>query len=676
MTFLPVLTELKVEKYGLFPGKPHGSGIAWSFQPGISLVAGINGLGKTTLLMMLLRSFTGPYDLTGDGEIQPLNVTLPKNPVRLKTHAIEFFAQRVADTAENATVTLSAEIGTSYLQISRRLHDLFLESFCLDENVVDLPQNKVNREKKFQSVVADLMGLSSFVDVLLILHHVILLHENRSSALWDPNAQRQLLRALCLDKNDSLRVADLERSVQSADSQARNIHARITATEKDFNTALQCEANEENVLADLENKQKLLDACLEEASESEEKLEQLDEKRKDSRLELERAKIALEDATGAIERLKYTRLFQLFPSMDDTARLVLSRIMTEDRCLVCGSNAQEKRTELEQKISQGYCPACGSMPEIQGNVTTQHEFEQAKLDKTRRQVELAKLEEETKSKQLKEYTAQYDQTIKDLSHINVLIHEHKRENAHLRAQLPPDTKSEDYERTLKTLRGQYLEKKAERAARMQELGSLLKSKEDVITGKSEDLTRTFEEIAKELLIEEVRLVPVEAEPRYMQAPGPSDDRLKVPAYAAEMTAADHADFVRRKEPTDVSESQRELVDLAFRLALAKVFSDRNACTFVMETPEASLDGLAMERVGKALATFASKHNNRLVVTSNLTNAGIITALFGGPATTKKQKHERMRSVLNLLQVAAPNRALVQDHQRYETILHNAISGNS
>ena len=72
MVHLPILTELKVNDYGLFPGSPRGSGITWRFQKGLSLIAGINGLGKTTLLTMILRSLTGPYDLTSEGASQSL----------------------------------------------------------------------------------------------------------------------------------------------------------------------------------------------------------------------------------------------------------------------------------------------------------------------------------------------------------------------------------------------------------------------------------------------------------------------------------------------------------------------------------------------------------------------------------------------------------------------------
>ncbi len=97
-------------------------------------------------------------------------------------------------------------------------------------------------------------------------------------------------------------------------------------------------------------------------------------------------------------------------------------------------------------------------------------------------------------------------------------------------------------------------------------------------------------------------------------------------------------------------------------------------TFIMETPEASLDGLAMERVGSALAHSARSSGNRLIVTSNLSNAGLITSLFGGPAKDAAEATERRSHLVNLLQIAAPNRALDRDRDKYEQLLNDALSG--
>ena len=672
MIRLPVLTELRVSNYSLFPGEPRGNGIAWPFRPGLSLIAGINGLGKTTLLTMILRSFTGPYDLTSDGGPQSLSVVLPEKPVPLRSQCTKFFARRVVDGAENAKVALSAKIGETQIMISRRLKDLFLETLVLDDKLVELPRNGEKREDIFQSTLTELIGLSSFVDVLLVLHHVILFHENRPGSLWDSNAQRQLLRALCLEGEDASRVVGLERYLQSADSQARNIHARVTATERQQRKALRLESGSEGVLAEIEAEQILLDAELEELERLQQALEQLDDNRKAARLAHERAKIEREDAIGAIERLKYTALLKHFPNMDDTTRLVMSRIMTDSRCLVCNASAKEKRIELEQQVARGCCPMCGAAPEAQDNVVAPHEFDQARLDRELLRAERAKREEETMSQELHDFATQYEKTLKQLLSTRHSIEERKRKDQRLRSALPQTTTSREYENALKTLRNEHREWQERRATSLHELRSLLTDKRQIITAKSNELMKTFAELIESLLVERVRLVQVSAEPRYMQAPGHVQDRLQVPAYAAEMEAADRPGFIRRDNPDEVSESQRELIDLAFRLAIAKVFG--GSCTFVMETPEASLDGLAMERVGHALAAFAGRGGNRLVVTSNLSNTGIIAALFDCPAPEGKAV-ARLDRVLNLLQVAAPNRALIEDRERYTALLEDAVSGD-
>ena len=674
MIRLPVLTELKVTDYGLFPGNPRGSGIVWSFRPGLSLIVGINGLGKTTLLTMILRSLTGPYDLTGDGEPGRLKVILPEKPASLRSQLTSSFGRRVADGAENAKVELSAEIGKTKLTILRKLKDLYLVDLALNEQPVEMPSTGDKREGKFQSQLTELMGLSSFVDVLLVLHHLIFFHENRPGALWDPNAQRQLLRALCLDREDASRVAKLERDLQSADSQARNIHAHITSMKGRWRNALYREAGSESVLAEIEAEQNLLDAELMEVERLGEALEGLDDDRKDARLAHERAKIEREDAVGAIERLKYTKLLRHFPSMDDTTRLAMSRIMTDDRCLVCNASARNRRIELEQQVAQGYCPICGAAPESQDNVVAPHEFDQAKLERERKRAETAKSEEKTQSRQLQEFTDKYDQTLRKLARVRQTTEERKRKDQRLRSELPERTTSREYESWLKRLGSEHREQQEVGATCLRDLRSLLKDRESSITAKSNELVETFSKLIQALLVEEVRLVRICAEPRYMQAQGPYQDRLdrlQVPAYAAEMTAPDRPGFSQRKDPSEVSESQRELIDLAFRLTLIGVFG--SPCTFVMETPEASLDGVAMERVGRALAAFSATKDNRLVVTSNLTNSGIIKALFGD-STPKEQASARWQHVLNLLEIAAPNRALLEDGERYIALLKAAVSG--
>ena len=671
MVHLPILTRLEITNYRLFPGDPAGSGITWSFQQGLTLVAGINGLGKTTLITMILRSITGPYDLTSDGMPPSLDVVLPARPVSLKRKGKTFFADRVSDGAETAEVTLSITIAGTPVKISRHLANLSLISFHVDGSLAAMPSAIARREELIQSKIAELMGLSGFVDVLLILHHMVMFLENRPGALWDANAQRQLLRALCLEKDDASQIVDLERNLQSADSQARNVHARIQATKHDLSELRRQGSGAEALHVQLVTEQTILEAELDEASRLEASLSQLDLERRDARLSHERAKIEREDAAGAVERLKYTALLRYFPRMDDTTRLVLSRIMTDGRCLVCNSDAQDKQIALEDKMSHGYCPVCGAKPIEHDNVVPPHAFKQASLARARDRAERARHEEETKYRQLHDLVSEYDRALERLTVVRQSIQDRERNSKRLRTRLATREDIREYENTLSALEAQYRHWSATRGYLFQKLDTFLSAKRSAILSRSDLLMDTFAHLARTLVVENVRLAQIDEAPRYLQSPGHRDDRIQVPAYVAEMMAADRPGYVRRSDSTDVSESQREIVDLAFRLALIKVFC--GASTLVVETPEASLDAISMERVGETLAEFASEDGNRLLVTTNLTNVGIVSALFGSPAS-RGDISTKLDRVLNLMLLAAPTLALTQDSGRYDKLLEDAVFG--
>jgi hypothetical protein len=260
----PIFTFLRVLNYGLFPGRPPGCGLEWVFEDGLSVIAGVNGLGKTTLLTMLLRCLTGPYDLTGDGVPDLLESVLPPEPVSLKPSVKRYFKQRVADQASHATVELRATLGKSDIEIVRNLSDLSLVRLSVNGSDQSLALHRVSRESTFQEVMCRLFGLGSFVDVLLILHHIIFFTEDRPGALWDENAQRQILRALFLDMKLANEVALLEREVGSTDSQARNLSAAAFGVQQRLQRARDREKLSPGISADYALEQKLLDAELEE----------------------------------------------------------------------------------------------------------------------------------------------------------------------------------------------------------------------------------------------------------------------------------------------------------------------------------------------------------------------------------------------------------------------------
>lgn len=81
MIVLPLFKRLVVDDYELFPGASETEGIDFKIRSGATLIAGINGLGKTTLLNIFFRLLTGPSDISGVGLPPQIGSTLPESPV-------------------------------------------------------------------------------------------------------------------------------------------------------------------------------------------------------------------------------------------------------------------------------------------------------------------------------------------------------------------------------------------------------------------------------------------------------------------------------------------------------------------------------------------------------------------------------------------------------------------
>ena len=86
-------------------------------------------------------------------------------------------------------------------------------------------------------------------------------------------------------------------------------------------------------------------------------------------------------------------------------------------------------------------------------------------------------------------------------------------------------------------------------------------------------------------------------------------QINFPAYELEM-GADFPSPVRRSGPEQVSESQREFIDLAFRMALMRVAGPERAGTLVIDAPESSLDAVFVTRAADVLTP-----SGRLILTT-------------------------------------------------------------
>jgi len=357
--------------------------------------------------------------------------------------------------------------------------------------------------------------------------------------------------------------------------------------------------------------------------------------------------------------------------MEDAVRLVVLKALATGECLVCGADTHDRLKEVEAQLAKGICPVCGAEPEQQHHVIPGFRVEEKRVKRARDTAQLAVKEEEASRITYEETKSQYESVLDRLTTVKASIQERTLRTRQLSAELPFEAGDILHlQKSLELTRRSQRQAESNRASAAKELGALLERGRGVIEKQAKKLAATFKWNVKEMIAEDADLVRITGQARLTQG----KETFAVPAFRSEMTAADRPGKSLRNSPDDVSQSQRELIDLAFRLALIEIATGGAACTLTMETPEASLDELAMHRVGLALHRFASAGDNRLIVTSNLTNAGMITAMFGGLAKKAADVSLRQQHIINLLDVAAPNQAVLRSRAQYQRILMSALTG--
>ncbi|HXR23984.1 MAG TPA: ATP-binding protein [Candidatus Binataceae bacterium] len=227
MINLPILNRLDVTGYGLFPGTEGGEpGLHIDFIPGLTLILGANGLGKTTLVSIVYRLLTGPFDIPGlAGRVDLGNMRLTTTFLSGASRAV--FAQRVVDSARAATARLIFRLGAHTILIKRSLRDLGLLEFSVDGNLL-----AVSEVESFQAEILRLAGVWSFGDWVLLLRHLIFYFEDRRALVWDPSAQRQILRFLFLPVETARKWTEDERTILELDSRMRNLSAALFREER------------------------------------------------------------------------------------------------------------------------------------------------------------------------------------------------------------------------------------------------------------------------------------------------------------------------------------------------------------------------------------------------------------------------------------------------------------
>ena len=661
MISFPVLNELHVDNYALYPGSQEaGAGLHVTFEPGTTLIIGANGLGKTTLISIIYRLLTGPFDISGLSDGNTLG-NRRLDPVKMGRGGLAAFRQRVLDNATEAKAKLIVSLNTHIIEIERSLYDLTLMSLVVDQNEI-----VVKDESVFQETISRLAGVWAFGDWILMLRHLTFYFEDRRSLVWDPTAQRQILRFLFLSPEAANQWSIFERKILEQDSRARNLQNVLNREAQELSNSEHRLGVGSGVVEQIESFSQLQAIDFEERNSLELKFAANDVARVAAR---ERLLIAEQDREASkrdAERAKLLAVDASFPAKTDTARFIFSQILANSECLVCGTEVPLVAAALNNRIDAHQCVVCGSP---QPQPTTVHPIQVAVARVDRSATELSKLDQDmlSASQDLAELGQERDEIERAITMLDTMVSERALQISKLSQSLPPDESQvlklrDDLSAMRARLIGLQTEVRESRA----QFSDFVELHSREMASRAEDICASFGDYAQGFLFEDCHLIwsPVPAQL------GQEGIAIQFPAFEVRMGGSDFPSMVKRRGPDQVSESQREFIDLAFRMALIKISGWNECGSLILDAPESSLDSVFAVRAAIVLARFSNANDaNRLIVTSNVIEGQLLPSLLGLSTTPASMNAH----FVNLFSIAEPTAAIRSLASEYQISFENIIT---
>ncbi|EAA5043901.1 AAA family ATPase [Salmonella enterica subsp. enterica serovar London] len=657
MVNLPILRSLKISNYQLYPGNKNDNNLFIDFESqGLTVILGANGLGKSTLINLILRMLTGPSDIAKIDSIDELG--------NLNTTAVDrndlkyFFSERVSDSAENATATLQLKLGDIVLTIERQLSDLTLTDLKIGATTLPLPENRKKKEDTYKEHICDLAKVASFGDWLLILHYIMFYQENRRALVWDTSAQREILRILLLTKEQSLKWRELSRNVLKLDSDYRNYRNSVTKEIKSFEKTLNAITDQKGTSAQIAVERKIKESKIKELDKVNDHINNINIERNKLRIQLLTINNNIDTKEKIAQKNKIDLLNKVLPNSNDTARYISSVLFSEMNIIDTGNQQQHVIDAVTTFLEREFLIDISNQEnqENQENIDQYNKLQsisELKKEKEKLTSSINALNENYFSLEKKS-----SKLLDEINELNIKI-------------LPLETELAKEEKPITKLQLQLdalVSLKKDKEIKLKEahtgFTNFLNGVESEFFRRADEIQNEFNKIVQGFLIEDCEVTWAKTDWKLGQEERP----IKFPAFLFKMSSNAHSGITVRTKPSQVSESQREFIDLAFRISLIKVTAYDGCGSIVMDAPESSLDAVFVDRAAHIFNKFSSQGNNKLILASNLIDGLLLPLLL-----SQLMRNDKMKTgLVNLFDVGVPSKAVHQFKEDYRKHLSQVI----
>ena len=576
----------------------------------------------------------------------------------LPRHQRNMFAARVSDGASTATARLVFSLGSTSAIIERQLSNLTLVSATVGD--IDC-----KTETNYQHAIGRAADVGSFGDFILMLRYLVFYFEDRRQLVWDASAQRQLLRMLFLPPDLAQRWTAMERSILENDSRMRNFQAVVGREERHLTTALAKRSDAPPLRAELQILEALQEPDRNHLEELESITDELDRRRQDARLAHLRAKQDREARSRALEHAKLLAIDARFPGKLETGRYMLAHLLSENSCLVCGSDAPASAQDYADRLASDHCIVCDTPLTKSHHIVETRDVADERVIKAERLLGSAdrNLLASTHEREIAE--SEFANHTHHITRLHSEIATRAARLSEIIELLPPNEAVLRKQRLeLASVRGRLETMKAELVQKRSNFLTFVEQCTDDLLSSSEDIVEAFTTFAGNFLSEEISLTWTTRSATV----GQGGQAIPFPAFELNMSGSDFVQTVRRAGPDDVSESQREFIDLSFRMALMTT-AGTAAAGLVVDTPESSLDAIFAKRAGETLVRFSEGDGNTVIVTSNLIEGSLLPTLIDSLAATP----EKADRLVDLFEVAHPTAAVSSNQNDYDALRHKLFA---
>ena len=619
------------------------------FDKQVYCLAGANGLGKSTFLAAMNYAITGVVSEPGRrflgasdfyDEVASYSQTYFDGRIRQRDH-------------DAAQVELEMRVGTRHYSLIRGMFDphglreLTITNadgtaLSFDEKMDDSARHRAYEE----AVLAD-SGLEDFSQLVFLQLFVLTFDEERRLLFWDKRtAQTALFIAFGGSAESARRAEQLQRTVDSADSLVRNLQWQASGLRDQLDALQAVKAGSAGAEPGLEERHERLQSSIDTAATH--------YKRITTALHDSSVRHADTSARLRAARTAYETTYQrrIAGHRDAACHPMVHKTLSTETCEVCGVADESAVQTVQAALDKAECPLCGSqLPEPVANTSTEEDLIQllgasvVELDAeaSERLAEVTRLQTESQNAE-----AELIERQAQLDHFRV-------ENAKTLSM--PDGEGSALHEATSGLQRQINEllarKDTERSRRDKAKGSLEQMQKGLMQLYAQvesEFVPEFRGLASEFLGVDIEV----------------DLDRRASSLQLRLALAEQD----RREPDELSESQRFFVDIALRMALAKqLASPERPATLFIDTPEGSLDIAYERRAGRMFGRFVADAD-RLFMTANINTSKLLLEL-AATCGTEKMKLARMTDWTSLSEV---QQEAESDFEAAFSAIEQALSG--